>query len=82
MSSGEDESDMMTLESVLDKFREDLIRRGRLEKNQEISQLDFAILLLDEYLPYPSSPTALIPINYCMLGKLYPKLDGIISLIC
>lgn len=83
MSKGEgEEGELMTLDYILDTLKADLIKRGKLQKNQEISRLDLALLILDTYSQYPPPPNSLIPINYCMLGKLYPWTDTLFSLIC
>ena len=34
-------------------------------------RLDFAMIIMDNYLPYPL-PTSLLPFNYCALPKLFP----------
>eukprot|EP01127_Copromyxa_protea_P006386 TRINITY_DN1621_c0_g1_i2.p1 TRINITY_DN1621_c0_g1~~TRINITY_DN1621_c0_g1_i2.p1 ORF type:complete len:376 (+),score=59.96 TRINITY_DN1621_c0_g1_i2:536-1663(+) len=80
MATGNGE--LLTLESILDTFKEDLIKRGRLTRGQEISSLDFAFMLMDEYTTYPLPPNAIIPVNYCMLGKLFPQTDVVFSKIC
>jgi hypothetical protein len=83
MASGKGEpSELMTLEYILDTLKEDLIKRGSLKRGQDISPLDLAFLLLDEYAAYPPPPNALLPVNYCMLGKLFPATDVFFSKIC
>jgi hypothetical protein len=49
-----------------------------------LSRLDLAMLLISEYIAYPLPPEdiALIPFNYCALGKEVPFLKPALSLIC
>lgn len=82
MAKGEaDSGELMTLEYILNTFKADLVRRGKLLKDQEISSLDLALTILDEYMQYPL-PSAWIPINYCMLGKLFPATNVLFEKIC
>lgn len=76
------EEETMQLEEILDILKKDLIARNRLSADNDISRLDLAILLMDEYITYPLSPTSIIPYNYCALSKLVPAVSPILSLIC
>lgn len=74
----------MTLENILETLKKDLIKRGRLSENQNVSMIDFAIKLLDEYVvyPYPTYPRTWIPLNYCVLPKVIPFLRHITQYLC
>ena len=66
----------MELDYILDTLDADLRARGRLSGKRP-EPLAFAELLLDEYVEYPM-PNALMPVNFCMLGKLMPNLDFLV----
>lgn len=71
------ESSLMQLDDILQRFALDLERRGRVRSAQEaraLAPLDLALLILDEYIPYPLPTTALIPFNYCAIVINYPWL--------
>lgn len=74
----------MSLESILQTFKEDLVRRRRASASQldSMSRLDFAFLLLDEYIQYPWPPSSLVPYNYCAVMKLLPQLKPILQIFC
>merc|ERR1711879_143732 len=76
------EEETMQLDQVLDILRNDLVKRGRIEKDTVQSPLDLAITLMDEYITYPLSPTAIVPYNYCALAKLVPQVAPLLSFFC
>jgi hypothetical protein len=49
-----------------------------------LSKLDLGMLLMQEYIEYPlpTKEFALVPFNYCALGKEVPFLKPMLSLIC
>jgi hypothetical protein len=49
-----------------------------------MSRLDLGMLLMQEYIQYPlpTKEVALIPFNYCALGKEVPLLKPLLSLVC
>ncbi len=51
---------------------------------ESLSVLDLSLLLLDEFVTYPLPPAqvALIPFNYCALGKQLPQLAPLLALVC
>jgi hypothetical protein len=72
----------MDLESVLHKLKLDLIQKNIVskEKIENMDRLEFAILLISEYIKYPlpsidSQPY--MPWNYCAITKLYPWLGEV-----
>jgi len=77
---------MLTVAEVLDTLWADLIKRGRVSSTTtRPAPLDLALLLLDEYVYYPSyfAVKPWIPLNYCMLKKRFPGyLDWIMDRIC
>jgi hypothetical protein len=52
--------------------------------NQTQAELryDLAIALMDGFLTYPFSQTAMLPLNYCALGVLVPALAPLLRPIC
>eukprot|EP00163_Fabomonas_tropica_P001901 TRINITY_DN11404_c0_g1_i1.p1 TRINITY_DN11404_c0_g1~~TRINITY_DN11404_c0_g1_i1.p1 ORF type:complete len:432 (+),score=114.06 TRINITY_DN11404_c0_g1_i1:149-1444(+) len=72
----------MSLEYIMDTLKADLVKRGRLSKGQEISTIDLSILIMDEYIRYPLSPSAVIPWNYCALPRLYPWTESFLKYVC
>ena len=67
----------MDLKHILSVFTDDLIKKGKLQKDKinEISRLDLAFLIMDTYIKYPLPPKnyALIPYNYCALPLILPS---------
>jgi hypothetical protein len=78
------EEEMLTLDSVLEKFTKDLIHRGALAKDAEISQFDLGMLILKTYIKYPLPPVSKtkIPYNYCALPRLFPITKRIMDVLC
>lgn len=63
-------NDMMQLDDVLGKLKDELVRRGRVGTRAELDALrplDLAMRLMDEYVKYPLSEHAHVPFNYCAL---------------
>jgi hypothetical protein len=79
-------ADMMPLDSLLNRFKNDLIKnKGFSEEHlNKLSPLDFAMLLMDKYLKYPLPPKSktLVPYNYCALPLLVPFTKPFFDLIC
>ena len=67
----------MDLQYILSVFINDLILKGKLQRNQinNINKLDLAFLIMDTYIQYPLPPKnyALIPYNYCALPLILPS---------
>ena len=76
------DEETMQLEDILNTLKQDLVKRGRLKPDDTQSPLDLAVTLMDEYITYPLSPTAIIPYNYCALPKLFPPVAPLLSFIC
>ena len=59
---------------MLDRFIEDMKKKGILKENQEIhSGIDLALLIMKNYIVYPTENNdAVLPFNYCMLPKVAP----------
>eukprot|EP01128_Nolandella_sp_AFSM9_P009179 TRINITY_DN57_c4_g1_i1.p1 TRINITY_DN57_c4_g1~~TRINITY_DN57_c4_g1_i1.p1 ORF type:complete len:472 (+),score=115.22 TRINITY_DN57_c4_g1_i1:164-1417(+) len=78
------EKDQMTLEEIKEKFKADLVSRNRstAEDLEALSPLDFALLLIKEYIAYPLPSSPMIPYNYCALSVVAPTLKPLLSLIC
>lgn len=79
------DNDMIPLEKILDTFRHDLVQRGVRTHDQleSMKPLDFALLLMDTYIKYPLSTTAIVPVNYCALKLLVPAYLGkLLDYIC
>ena len=68
-----DPAGTLTLEQVLGVFRAELTRRGKLASvDAKVAPLDLAMLIVDEFIRYPLSPTAWLPLNVCALPRLVP----------
>jgi hypothetical protein len=78
--------DPMKLDYILETFKADLVKRGKLTHTtkQTISKLDLAMLIMDTYIKYPLAPAevALFPYNYCAAKKLMPSLAPLLALVC
>jgi len=70
-----DPSQLMTLDHVLTTFGEDLAKRRIINQAEDaltMPRLELAIKLLDTYVSYPISTSVWVPVNYCMIPRLYP----------
>lgn len=78
------DEDKMTLESIFDTFKNDLVERKVKTREQldAMTPLDFSFLILSEFIRYPLPSTPLIPYNYCALSVLIPALKPVLKLIC
>lgn len=74
------QKDFLSLEHVLDVFKDDLKRRG--EEVETLSRMDLALRIMDTYVRYPLPPRALFPYNYCMASRIFPSLKPLLDLIC
>lgn len=84
MTIGGPAKQMLSLEDVLGTLGVDLARRGLVSSAEaalKMDRLEYAMLLLDTYLVYPTTD-AWLPINYCALGRLVPALDPVVRLFC
>jgi hypothetical protein len=77
-------ADTLTLESILDTLKRDLVKRGYLSEGQSIESYELGLLLLRVYMRYPLPPAkaAGVPYNYCALPRLVPALAPLFNLIC
>eukprot|EP00760_Papus_ankaliazontas_P038368 PhM_4_TR9101/c0_g1_i1/m.80649 len=77
-----------TLEHVLGVLKRDLVHtRGVVASEEAVERLgpiQLAELLLDTYVKYPLSPTALIPYNLCAVGELdaFSWLKPALNFVC
>jgi len=73
---GQAGADLLSLDAILEEFRRDLRRRGRLSAAEAAAddRLLLALRILDTYVRYPLPPRALVPYNYCLLPQLLPRL--------
>ena len=73
---GQAGADLLSLDAILDEFRRDLRRRGRLSAAEAAAddRLLLALRILDTYVRYPLPPRALVPYDYCLLPQLLPRL--------
>eukprot|EP01094_Clydonella_sp_ATCC50884_P011068 TRINITY_DN2086_c0_g1_i1.p1 TRINITY_DN2086_c0_g1~~TRINITY_DN2086_c0_g1_i1.p1 ORF type:complete len:431 (-),score=189.18 TRINITY_DN2086_c0_g1_i1:129-1421(-) len=77
------DDERLELDEILDTLSEELVRRGRLSAGDEVSRLDLAMLIMDEFISYPLPPDhATFPFNYCLLSKLLPSLRPLTDLVC
>jgi hypothetical protein len=80
--------DMLPLDVILDTLKDDLVRRGRAGAGSRaqldaLPRLDLALRLLDEYIRYPRSHTAAVPVNYCAAKLVLPAWAGrLLDLVC
>jgi hypothetical protein len=76
------DDEILSLDNILEVLKNDLVRRGKLGAEQDISRMDLAMKLMDTYISYPLPPHATIPFNYCALSKLYPIIKPVLDLVC
>lgn len=75
----------LTLNEILSAFANDLVRRGRLKTSQDaldMPRIDFAMLIMSEYVTYPFGTSTWMPFNYCALGALSSALGMLVSPFC
>ena len=70
------------LDDILAILTDDLVQKGKLAPNQDISRYDLAMKLLDAYIPYPLSTSAWFPYNYCALTRLIPASNHLLKYVC
>ena len=72
----------MSVESIVDTLVADLRARNRLS-GKTPQGLDLANLLMDEYVTYPR-PDAKIPVNFCVIDRLFPNMPigWLLNLFC
>lgn len=73
-------------DDILTPLKNDLITRKRTtnEKLLNMTKLNFALLLMDEYVRYPSPDpkNVLIPVNYCAASRMFPQLKALVDFLC
>lgn len=79
--------DMLPLDTILSTFKNDLVHQKKkftLEQLNSMNKLDFAMMLMDQYLKYPFPPKekTSIPFNYCALPLLAPFTKPFFDQIC
>lgn len=86
LSTGESDKEEgfenLTLDQVLTTLKQDMVQRGVLTPQQEISAQELGLLMVKTYIKYPLPPSSRIPYNYCALGTLFPSLAPLINKIC
>jgi hypothetical protein len=74
--------ELLNLEDILNTFKQDLKRQGKLKDESELSRLDLAMLIMKTYIQYPFSRVSWFPFNYCALDRLIPALNPVLKYIC
>jgi len=79
--------DRVSLKDVLDAFVVELVSRGQLPVGSTVSNTDrlaLALKIIDTFIKYPlpDVETALVPWNYCALGRLSPWFKRLLDPIC
>jgi len=74
-----DNAPALSIPKILDILYTDLKKKGVIKEAPK-DLMEAGLLLVDHYVNYPY-PDTLVPINYCMLGALYPKLNPYLSYI-
>lgn len=78
---------MLSLDEILTKFCEDLMKKGKVSavqqciQNDQKSRSNLVLLILDNYIAYPHPPS-LTGFNYCILSRIFPWLEPLTSLVC
>jgi hypothetical protein len=80
------ESEKMTLKGILETLYDDLVNNKIVSSREELDAMtivDRAFLIMNTYVKYPLPPAdvALVPVNYCALGKKYPILNPLLKLL-
>jgi hypothetical protein len=77
--------DMIPLETIMNTFKEDLVKNKGYKKDyiNSLKPFNFAMLLVDKYLKYPLPPRSAttIPFNYCALPVLVPWTDSLMEFL-
>jgi len=85
------EKNPWTAAEVLEVLEKDMKKRGAwpfaptdtvASRDTPEDRYALGIALMDTYVKYPYSPTALIPVNYCALDRKYPWLKPVLQLVC
>ena len=76
-------SEFLTLDDILGRFRDDLLKRGVLTKAQVEAddRLELAMAILETYITYPFSTESIVPYNYCAATMQYPWLKPALALL-
>ena len=72
----------ITVDQVLAKFLADMWDKGLVPRGTKPAPIDLAIMIVKNYISYPSDDDSIVPVNYCMLGKVVPSLKGLLSYVC
>lgn len=78
---GADEGGSLSLDQVLGTLQAELERRRGGSLPPDISRLNLAIALLDEFIRYPY-PSSFVPLNYCSLARLAPWVEPLLRPFC
>lgn len=87
-ASDPDPATKLSLDQIFSRLREDLVTKGRLStKDAGLQPLEFALMLLDEYVKYPlpHRNKAWIPYNFCAIfadSTGFTVLDMALSWMC
>ena len=85
------EKNPWTVDEVLAVLEKDMKKRGAWPFAADETTADhpsaddryaLAMAILDTYVKYPYSPTAVVPFNYCALDRMYPALKHVLKYVC
>lgn len=78
--------DLLSVEEVLDALTKDMLAKNKVTETrlEKLDRVELGILMMETYIkyPFPSLSQAIIPYNYCALGRLSPWAKPFLSLIC
>ena len=79
------EGGRMSLDEILQKFVDELVRMGKLKQGStlnSIDRLELSLMIMKTFIRYPLPSSKLIPWNYCALSRLMPVLEYPLRFIC
>ena len=78
----ENYADALSLDTVLTTFATDLLKLGKVSSVKsalEMKRLDFASLILDTYVQYPTNTERIFPLNYCIFDRQFKFLTPLLK---
>ena len=61
-----------SVDYVLSKFRRDLKENYGRSDADALGAYDLGLLIMDTYIKYPYSSSAIVPLNYCAIDRMFP----------
>uniref|UniRef100_A0AC35F9A6 Uncharacterized protein n=1 Tax=Panagrolaimus sp. PS1159 TaxID=55785 RepID=A0AC35F9A6_9BILA len=69
---------------IVNELKEELVKRRGIESSiiNSLNPVQLAIAFIEEFIPYPFPAKSVIPYNYCIFIRLYPKYEPYLRYLC